>query len=140
MGIDFSEECIKIARERLPQCRFEVMDFRFLDKELGKFDGVFACASLIHIAPDELRTVIKNIKDVLTDDGFVVMIVQDGDGIREDWSLLDVDGEKLKRTVYRYTKEYLLSIAQEIGLELVRTGYLDKSLIEYGWRNYIFKL
>ncbi|MHB8172180.1 MAG: class I SAM-dependent methyltransferase [Thermincolia bacterium] len=140
VGIDFSEECIKVARERCPQCRFEVMDFRFPDKELGKFDGVFACASLIHIAPDELRAVIKNIKDVLTDDGFVAMIVQDGEGIREDWSLLDVDGQNLERTVYRYTEEQLVSVTQEVGLQFVRTGYLEKSLLEYGWRNYIFKM
>lgn len=139
-GIDFSEECIRVARERCPQCSFEVMDFRFLDSKLGKFDGVFACAALIHIDYNELPTVIKNIRAVLTDQGYVVMIVQDGKGIRDDWSVLEVDGKKLRRTVFRQTKEQLLTIAKQAGLEWVRDGFLDESLIEYGWRGYIFKV
>lgn len=138
VGIDFSSECIKVARQRCPQCRFEVIDFRFFDEKLGKFEGVFACASLIHIEPDGLPDVIKNTKNVLTEDGFVVMIVQDGEGIRKDWSLLDVNGRKLERTFYCYTKEHLLAITEQVGLEFIRNGYLDNSLLEYGWRNYIF--
>lgn len=42
VGVDFSEECIRIARARRPQCRFEVMDFRDLDDRYSRFDGVFA--------------------------------------------------------------------------------------------------
>ena len=43
LGVDFSEENIRIARERTPQCRFEVLAFRQLDDRFGGiqiFQGV----------------------------------------------------------------------------------------------------
>ena len=54
IGIDYSSECIRIAKECCPECKFEVMDFRNLDDSLGHFDGVFASGSLIHLNSDEL--------------------------------------------------------------------------------------
>lgn len=140
IGIDFSEKCIDLARQRCPECRFEVHDFRFLDDRYGKFDGVFACASLIHIEPTGLSVVLNNIKNVLIDGGYVAVLIVEGEGIHEKMSLLDVDGRKLKRTVFLYTQEYLANEAEKVGLKFVREGYLDKKLIEYGWRYYIFRL
>jgi len=65
-GVDFSEESIRIAKERCPQARFELMDFRQLDSQkLGKFDGVFACASLIHIKQEELPNLFKQMRGIL---------------------------------------------------------------------------
>lgn len=92
LGIDFSEACIGIARERCPQCLFEVLDIRELDQRWGYFHGVFACASLIHIDPDQMPQVLRRIRKILLDPGFVEMIVQDGEGINEKFSLLEVDG------------------------------------------------
>lgn len=45
VGIDYSEKCIQIARERCPQCRFEVMDFRFLDLSPNPYStpGITGC-------------------------------------------------------------------------------------------------
>lgn len=139
VGIDYSAECIKIARERCPQCKFEVMDFRFLDDRIGNFDGVFACASLIHISQNELPSVFNNISNVLNDNGFMVVMVQDGTGVSEDKSNMEVKGRKLRRTVYCYPKEYLQEIAKSVGLEYIRDGYLASSIVEHGWKSYIFR-
>lgn len=139
IGIDFSTESIKIARKLCPQCNFELMDFRYLDASLGEFDGVFACGSLIHIAPDDLPVVLENINNVLKDGAYAVMIIQQGTGINEEWSWFEVDGRKLRRTVYAYTKDYFSEITKSMGLFFVREGYLDKSLLDYGWRSYIFR-
>ena len=71
VGVDFSEESIRIAKERCPEAQFELMDFRQLDgKKLGKFDGVFACASLIHISPKELPGVFAQVRGTLNKNGF----------------------------------------------------------------------
>ena len=139
-GIDFSEECIRIARERTPQCHFEVMDIRELDGRLGNFHGVFACASLIHIDVQTMPEVLKRIRDVLVNPGYVELVVQDGEGIKDSMSLLEVDGRKLQRTVYCYTKDTLTTMVEKVGLEFEGEGYLNQTLIEYGWRNYIYKL
>ncbi len=139
VGVDFSEECIRIARERCPQCRFEVVDFRDLDERFGRFDGVFASGSLPHLAPEDFLKVLKNIGGILTGNGHVAIIIVDGEGISDKMSCLEVDGRKLKRTVYLYTKEYVIQEAKKAGLEFVREGYLDSKLIAYDVKNYIFR-
>jgi len=138
-GIDYSRECIRIARERCPECKFEVMDFRNIDDNLGRFDGVFASGSLIHLNSDELLDVIKRTVSILKESGFFLMIIQEGEGINEKYSNLEVDGKVLRRPVYCYTKDNISRIAEKFGLKFVKEGYLDKSLIEQNWRNYIFK-
>jgi 2-polyprenyl-3-methyl-5-hydroxy-6-metoxy-1,4-benzoquinol methylase len=137
IGVDFSTECIRISKERCPQCQFEAMDFKQLDGErLGKFDGVFACASLIHIGPEELPDVLEKVASVLTEDGHLVAIVRDGEGIRETWPV--VDGRKMRRIVYLYSKESLILSTPRFSY--VRRGYLATELVERGWQSYIFKV
>jgi 2-polyprenyl-3-methyl-5-hydroxy-6-metoxy-1,4-benzoquinol methylase len=138
-GIDYSSECIRVARKHCPECKFEVMDFRNLDDRFGQFDGVFASGSLIHVKSNELSSVIGKVSRILRKNGYFLMIVQDGEGINEKWSTLEVNGKSLRRTVYCYTKDTISRLVEKFSLEFVKEGCLDKSLYEYHWRNYIFK-
>ncbi|HOO71687.1 MAG TPA: class I SAM-dependent methyltransferase [Spirochaetota bacterium] len=138
-GIDFSEECINIARMRCPECNFEIRDMRNLGDDIGVFDGVFACASLIHISPSELSLVLKSISTVLKNSGYLDIILLDGKGTSEKYSNLEINSVKYNRTVYLYDKGSIVSEAEKYGFSFVRDGYLDNELKESGWRNYIFK-
>jgi len=138
-GIDYSSECVRIAKERCPECKFEFMDFRNLDDSLGQFDGIFASGSLIHLSPDELQDVVSKISDILKKGGLCLMIVQDGKGINKKYSNLEVDGKILKRPVYCYTINRLSDISKKYRLKLVKEGFLEKSLFKQNWRNYIFQ-
>jgi len=136
MGVDFSEECIRIAKERCPQAQFELMDFRYLDRDkLGIFEGVFACASLIHISPQELPGIWERIRGILAREGLVVVMVREGEGIWERWPV--IDGKKLHRIVYLYTKETLSAAAS--GFKYLKAGYLAPDPLEKGWRSHIFQ-
>jgi len=136
LGVDFSEECIRIAEERCPEARFELMDFRQLDSEkLGTFDGIFACASLIHISQEELPGVFEQTRGLLNPNGFMVAIVREGEGFWEGWP--EVNGQKLRRIVYLYSKETLNVAAS--GFKRIKEGYLDHELIENGWISHIFQ-
>ena len=135
VGVDFSAECIRVARERCPQSRFEVMDFRELNDRLGKFHGVFASGSLIHIGPDELPTVLGRVADVLLGGGYLLAMVQDGEGLRE--SLRVVNGEKLRRVMYLHSRMSLASAARRFSL--VKEGFLSPELHERGWRSYLLQ-
>jgi ubiquinone/menaquinone biosynthesis C-methylase UbiE len=139
VGIDFSEENIKIARERCKTCRFEVMDFKKLDNRFGSFDGVFASASLIHISPENIEAVLKRISGILNVEGFLLASIVDGEGIHENMTELTVDGRKLRRTVYQYTQEQIIAFSERNGLLFMKEGYLDPILIEYNWKSYIFQ-
>jgi 2-polyprenyl-3-methyl-5-hydroxy-6-metoxy-1,4-benzoquinol methylase len=136
VGVDFSTECIRVARERCPQCQFEVVDFRELGSGLGEFDGVFASGSLIHITPEELPGVMRRIADILKENGYLLTIVKDGEGVRESQPV--VEGETLRRVVHLYTKSALESATTRF--EYVRDGYLAESSAERGWRCYVFRV
>jgi len=139
MGIDFSPKCIKIARQRNKKFRFEVLDFRQLDKGYGKFDGVFACASLIHLDKYDMPDVLKRINKILNENGFLITIILNGNGVLEEKSQLKVDNKNLIRTVYGYTREVFLNLAKNAEFKFISPGFLDEELIKYGWRVYILK-
>lgn len=138
-GIDFSDKCINIAKERSPECAFYTGDIRELDSSKGIFDGVFACASLIHISHDEFSHVLQSVRAVLENNGYMDIILLDGTGISEKFSNLEVNGVKYKRTVYLYSKKTVKNEAGKNGFEFVREGFLGDELKETGWRNYIIK-
>ena len=136
VGVDFSEESIRIAKERCPEAQFELMGFRELEVEkLGIFDGIFACASLIHIDPEGLPDVFEEMRGVLSENGFVVAIVRDGDGTWEAWP--EVDGKTIRRVVYLYSKETLA--AEASGFKYLKEGFLEPKLLEENWRSHIFQ-
>ena len=140
VGVDYSKESIRIARERTPECWFEVLDIRQLDDRFGTFDGVFACASLIHINPEELPDVLWRIANVLEPGGHLLALVRDGKGMRETWPV--VQGEKLRRVVYRYRRVDLENACSRLAF--VRDGYLDRARLESeqiapDWGCYIFR-
>ena len=117
----------------------ELSEIHNLDDRFGQFDGIFASGSLIHVKPDELPNIVRKVSDILKKNGYFLMIIQDGEGINEEWSNLEVDGKSLRRTVYCYTKDYLITVVGRFSLKFIREGYLNKSLYECNWRNYIFK-
>ena len=136
VGVDFSEESLRIARERCPEADFELMDFRHLDRErLGGFHGVFACASLIHVSPEEMPGVWEQLRGILKRGGLVVAILREGEGIWE--RQLEIEGQKMRRVVYLYSKDSLSAAAS--GFKYVRAGYLAPDEIEKGWRSHIFQ-
>ncbi|MBN2542931.1 methyltransferase domain-containing protein [bacterium] len=137
VGIDFSAECIKIARERCKAAHFEVIDFFELDDRFGLFDGVIAYASLIHVAPSGLPTILGKVANIIRDGGFFEVIMKNGTGIKEITST--VKGIELTRTAYLYNRSNLVSHFSSSGFLFFRKGYLDKSLVEKDWRCYIFR-
>ena len=77
-GIDLSTAMIKIAREKLPQVEFKLMDMRKLDYPGNYFDGVLAAYSLIHIASEEIPETLKGFYRILKPNGLLCLINQKG--------------------------------------------------------------
>jgi SAM-dependent methyltransferase len=136
VGIDLSPENIRIARSRCPQCQFAEADFRQLDGRWGTFDGVLASASLIHLTPEDLIAVSGRIADVLKTTGKLLVLVQDGDGIREREMV--VDGRPWHWAVQLYSKETLLLALKPF--QFIREGYLAPELNQVGWRCYLWNV
>ena len=75
-GMDFSNNLIEIAKEENPQVDFMVMDMYEVDKLEGKFDGIFAQASLLHIPRKDMSIVLNNLISKLNDNGVLYIAVK----------------------------------------------------------------
>lgn len=106
MGLDFSSKCIEIAKQKNKDIKF-VCDNMLNDLTyLGKFDGIIAIASIIHINKDNLELCFKRIYDILNDNGYLFMVVRAEEGkLNSSYSV--VDNVAYDREVYGYSKEFL---------------------------------
>jgi predicted TPR repeat methyltransferase len=138
-GVDYSEEPIKIARQKNPDCRFEIMDFRMLSDDLGYFDGILAAAALIHISDYELGLVFQNMKKVLKESGYVLIMVIEGQGLSEERTFIEHKGKRYKRYFYLHNEDSLSKAAHNVGLEFSQLVELPDEHAKYGWKGYLFQ-
>ncbi len=137
VGVDFSSESIKIARERNPNCVFLLKNYFELDENIGVFDGVFSSGSIIHLSYEELPRLFKILSPLIKNQGFLELIIQKGKGkkIREHV----IKNEKIACVIYLFTLKQLNPILRQFSFDFYRKGYLDKKLKEMNWRCYIFQ-
>ena len=100
-GVDYSDDLIKIARQR---CKSEIIKMNFLQSlkfKDGSFDGIWASASLLHVPKENLRFVLSEIGRILKPEGVLFVSFKEGDGqgiIKDDFgnekrffSFFDID-------------------------------------------------
>ena len=81
-SIDGSLEMCKVASRLLNE---EVEQLNFLDIDYKEeFDGVFACASLLHLSNEDLLVVLKKISNALKENGILYTCFKYGDSTRVD--------------------------------------------------------
>lgn len=81
-SVDGSYEMCKVAKNLLNK---EVKQINFLDMEYkNEFDGVFACASLLHLSNEDLIIVLKKISEALKQDRILYTCFKYGDTYRVD--------------------------------------------------------
>ena len=137
VGIDFSEESIRVAREHFPDVKFIVQDFRYLNASIGSFDGVFACASLIHNEKRELPIIFEGIKQILKPNGYIMVVLRDGNGVLE--RPYKNGNEDLIRRIFLHTKEDFSAIAIRHGFKFVSECEIEDNVDEYRWKCYVYQ-
>lgn len=134
-GLDFSEESIRIARERNPHLTFVVYDMLEDYSFLGAFDGVACLAGLVHIPDEKLAAALGNIHKVLKTGGVLFAAVRDGTGKDDASSCFVVDGATYDRAFYLHTREELARAAAGL-FDFVREIIMDG---QPQWRFYVFR-
>ncbi len=81
-GIDFPKRLVEIARKKVPNGKFLVMDFEKLDFPQNHFDGIWASASLYHIPRRNLLEALKKLNFVLKKNGLFFCLFRAGEGER----------------------------------------------------------
>ena len=134
-GLDFSEESIRIAKERNPEIEFVIDDMLNDYSYLGKFDGCALVAGLVHIPNEKLAKVFYQISKVLNDDGFLFVVVKDGVGKSKVASYKVIEDEAYDRDFYLHTLEELKLNSFKIF------NYVTEFIIEENssWKYYLFQ-
>ncbi len=133
-GLDFSEESIRIARERNPDIRFYLGDMRGDYSSIGRFDGIAVIAGLVHLPNAELPGAFLSMSKVLEQNGLLLLVVRDGTGKREQ-SHVTIDGEEYDREFYRHTLDELKTCSA--GLFAFAAEILPDE--QDVWKRYLFR-
>jgi 2-polyprenyl-3-methyl-5-hydroxy-6-metoxy-1,4-benzoquinol methylase len=137
VGIDYSAECVRIAKEKNPGCRFFEMDFFSIDKGLGSFDGIWSSGSLIHVPHDRMGDLLSRLAPRLRSSGVFCAVTREGSGRRV--TSHTVNGKTYQRIVYLYSWADLITSFQSHGMELIKKGVLDNDLTQKGWMCMLFR-
>lgn len=73
-GIDMVPQLVTYCRERGFSCEIARADSFLQGCADGSWDGVYLSHVIEHLQPDQLKTLLREIARVLTDDGIVVMV------------------------------------------------------------------
>ncbi len=134
VGVDFSEESLKIARARNPGLTFFNDNILNDYSYAGEFDAVIVIAGLVHIENADLPLAFRRMGDVLKPDGPLFVTVREGEGRMEARSVKVIDGETYDRNFIGHTLAELTRAAA--GLFAFEREVCDDGT---GWHNYIFR-
>lgn len=79
-GIDLSIEMLTIAKEKVPNRKFEVMDIADISYPENSYDGIISNCSLFHIPSEELPKTLESFASILKPNGKLLLISQEGLG------------------------------------------------------------
>lgn len=115
IGIDYSKEMVRIAKERVPTGDFRYMDMRHLDFPDKSFDGLFAAYSLIHIPSEEIPSTLEEFKRILKDGGYLELVVQQGEADK----VIDEPFMPSEKMFFNFfTKERLAKFLEDAGYQV----------------------
>ena len=104
VSADYSDEMVKMAGDYLNKEVIK-LDMRQMDfKE--KFDGIWACASILHIKKEEIGKVLENSYHALKDGGIMYMSFKYGEG----------EVQRGGRHFSNYTEESFSELLDSLGI------------------------
>lgn len=80
VGVDLSGKLLTIAKKKSPHLTFLQKDIRNLHFSETSFDGVWACAVLIHLTRDEMKQALKDYFRLLKYRGILFLMMKKGVG------------------------------------------------------------
>jgi len=116
--LDLSPRMLEIAQANVPQARFILGDVLDLAREPGRFDGVTAFFSLLHLPRAKLRDALGLLRDILVPQGFMALAMVEAD---VDDVPIPFLGSRIRVT--GYLRDELQAILPDSGftVELART-------------------
>lgn len=112
IGIDLSSKLLAIAKKAVPKATFALMDLRNIKFPDESFDGIWSCASLLHLKRKEMIRVLKKFYSLLKSNGLLFVLMKEGLGEKEDVS--DTSPHNLRFFTY-VTQRELTKLLETAG-------------------------
>jgi SAM-dependent methyltransferase len=112
-GLDLSPGMLEVARERLPDVRFEVGSMLELPHPDSSFGGVVAWYSTIHVPDDLLPVALAELARILRPGGYLALAFQVGDEPRHMTSAL---GHEITLDFHRRQPDQMASLLAAAGV------------------------
>jgi len=77
-GIDLTSNFVKMASQNVPNAKFMQMDMRNLDFPENTFDGIWACASFLHVPKEDAKNTLLGFRKILKPAGLIYISVKQG--------------------------------------------------------------
>lgn len=130
-AVDGSENLCKIASE-FTGIEVKQMLFNELDK-VNKYDGIWACASILHLPKDELRTVLKK----------MIRAVEPGGYIYASFKYGEFEGDRNGRYFTDFTEATFQQFIQEFAEVSIKETWISVDVRpgrgDERWLNVILK-
>ena len=123
LGIDIADNFIKIAKEKVPQGKFETGDIENYNFP-NNLDIVFAFASLIHVQKESLRKIFQELYKALNKGGVIRVSMKYGDNYKE----VSKKDEFGIRTYYFYSEKDIKELASDFTIIKNETNKLRNKI------------
>ncbi len=120
-GVDLSAGMLAQART-VVRGELRQMDMCHLDLPDGHFDGVWCCASLLHVPKARARLALAEMRRVLIPTGMLYLGIQEGAG--EAWESGGPFGD-VERLFARYTPDEADALLRDAGFNIIERGRGD---------------
>lgn len=115
-GIDINKNFIKIAKSKVPKAKFLVMNAEKLDFADKSFDGIYACAILLHVKKEDIPEALDEFKRCLKDHGKLFISVKEGIG--EEY-ISDAHSPNIKRFMSYFTQEEIHQYLKKTAFKII---------------------
>lgn len=127
-GLDLSQQMLELARAGAPRAELVRGDLRHLPFGDETFGGVWSIASVVHLAPADLRGAVAEFARIVVPNGVVFMSVAHGTG--SEWRAAPVG----RRWFHYYDESEVVDATQRAGLEVVKAS-TDPGVVRGVWVN-----
>ncbi|NVM02957.1 MAG: methyltransferase domain-containing protein [Candidatus Helarchaeota archaeon] len=119
VGIDLSDEMLKLARENVKNGEFYKKDFTQLDFGNNSFDAIISFFALNHIEKEKFKKIISDCKKILKKGGFLLLGMVRGSS---EGYWVGFYGQKMELYGAGYTKKELSDILNSEGYKILKSG------------------
>lgn len=138
IGIDASDEFLKVARKLNSKAEFYLMDFNHLKFPEKSFEGFWACASLQHAKRAKIGSVLDQIWGILKPGGIGFIVVKERNGGTKEENVFD-PRYNTKRYFAFYDLPEFKTILKKSGFKVLKSEKLNYKSTTRSWMSFFVK-